>query len=358
MFLHQPRQAQAFGFSCPSGGTWYACGNNSRFVGCCREPACSATGCSFGNLEPASFDASKYGEFADAECSDGLFYTCTNSNPPFIGCCKSNPCQPDGCPKADLARAKLSDDPVVASQYGATLSSTPTASATSSAKATSTGSSGSSVPIGAIVGGVVGGIALLAFLAGLFIYIRRLKKKASAHEIPTTQRDKSPPPQGIKAELSSGPSVRIKHGHPPPRYSALSDRPMELEDQSIKARAPSELAGDEMLPPVELEGSIPSTSPKSPRRHSGESKLQGRKKHALGLGIMHSRASSKSSPLSSTFQSENGDEITVSEGTVSAPSTPRTPRSPYPEKGTAVQAAKPSPSHPPPISEEGNGESE
>jgi hypothetical protein len=47
--------------SCPSGGTFWACGDGSRFVGCCASEPCSV-GCPAGNLKSSSFDASQYGK--------------------------------------------------------------------------------------------------------------------------------------------------------------------------------------------------------------------------------------------------------------------------------------------------------
>ncbi|EMF16674.1 uncharacterized protein SEPMUDRAFT_27757, partial [Sphaerulina musiva SO2202] len=68
--------------SCPSGGTFYACGDGSKFTGCCGSNPCTV-GCPAGWLEPTSFDTSQYGVFADQQCSTGLFYTCNFTSPPF-----------------------------------------------------------------------------------------------------------------------------------------------------------------------------------------------------------------------------------------------------------------------------------
>lgn len=100
--------------SCPSGGGFYACDSGVNFVGCCNVNPCNDKGCSASNLKKASFDASYYGYFADQQCSSGSnWYTCRDSYPPFIGCCKSKPCDVGhpGCPESNLTAAFLSSNP-------------------------------------------------------------------------------------------------------------------------------------------------------------------------------------------------------------------------------------------------------
>ncbi|KAI2477790.1 hypothetical protein Ptr902_10952 [Pyrenophora tritici-repentis] len=68
---------QDFSPSCPSGGTWWACGYGTYFVGCCARDPCDIT-CAAGNLYPGAFDPTQYGKFPDATCGTGSkFYTCT-----------------------------------------------------------------------------------------------------------------------------------------------------------------------------------------------------------------------------------------------------------------------------------------
>lgn len=61
--------------TCQAGGSFYACADGSRFVGCCRSNPCT-NGCATGNIEPSSFDAAQYGQFPDLQCNAGLYYTC------------------------------------------------------------------------------------------------------------------------------------------------------------------------------------------------------------------------------------------------------------------------------------------
>lgn len=59
---------------CTLGGKYYACGNGTKFVGCCDyvNSCTSPAGCSAGNLRQTSFDPAKYGTFHDQQCSGGL----------------------------------------------------------------------------------------------------------------------------------------------------------------------------------------------------------------------------------------------------------------------------------------------
>ena len=107
---------QDFSPSCPSGGNWYACGTGSSFVGCCNSEPCD-NGCPDGNLEPASFNPAWFGKFPDQECPTGsLWYTCQDTNPPFMGCCKSSPCG-TGCLAGNLTAGFLSSNPALAAKF-------------------------------------------------------------------------------------------------------------------------------------------------------------------------------------------------------------------------------------------------
>ena len=217
---------QAFGPSCPSGGTWYACASGSKFVGCCNSEPCSH-GCPAGNLEPASFDPKYYGQFSDQQCSSGSWYTCTGTSPPFLGCCKSNPCK-SGCPITDLAAGFLSSNPNEAAGF---LSSN---SSTSGSTSTSASASGTAVPasinstsstaaaagatltgpaqpivtsapahntsVGAIAGGTVGGVAVLAILVGLLLFYWRRRSRKSRQRMDTQRVDPSKSPFSVDAQ--------------------------------------------------------------------------------------------------------------------------------------------------------------
>jgi hypothetical protein len=169
-----------FSPSCPLGGQFYVCDastSRSKFVGCCTSDPCSETafGCTAGALRPASFNASFYGTFADQECSAGLFYTCADTEPPFLGCCKSNPCQQGGCPRDDLAGAFLSGDPGVAGDYlgtGSRNSSDDPATGTNvKGQATEKTTSGHGIPTGEIVGLAVGIALVLLILVAAVFYV-------------------------------------------------------------------------------------------------------------------------------------------------------------------------------------------
>lgn len=204
---------QAFNPSCPSGGIWYACDSGSNFVGCCNSSPCK-DGCPDGNIEPASFDPAYIGQFPDQECPAGSrWYTCAATSPPFMGCCKSNPCT-DGCPVGDLTAGFLSSNPKIAAAFNPSggssslTSSSPTSSSASApslscvpAQSSSTSSSqaapSGSSHTGAIAGGVVGGVAAIALLIALLVfYCKRKSAKSSEHVRESRMPPNKPPPKG------------------------------------------------------------------------------------------------------------------------------------------------------------------
>lgn len=198
-----------FNPSCPSGGTFYVCDSGSKFVGCCKGSPC-VNGCSDGNLSPASFNADAYkSPFQDQSCPQGSsWYSCAFTDPPFLGCCKSDPCG-TGCPVGDLTAGFLSSNPAAAAQYlsygsSATKSSRPTSLGGSSLTTSSVSNSlapssitGSSAKTsaasqsavasssqkdshaGAIAGGVGGGIFLLIMLGALRLCYQQRKGRTS-----------------------------------------------------------------------------------------------------------------------------------------------------------------------------------
>ncbi|KAF2459472.1 hypothetical protein BDY21DRAFT_191238 [Lineolata rhizophorae] len=212
-----------FNPSCPSGGSFHVCTSGSRFVGCCRSlDPCSDLGCSDGNIEPASFDASAYGTFSDQECPTGSsFYACADADPPFMGCCQSNPCN-EGCPDDDLTQAFLSPnsaDWVCEAESSTTLpvpslipptsfttylaTTFPSQTASSSSRAVSSSSSTSTSTVAAdtdtdapqstdhtttIVGAAVGagGGALVLALIAFFFYRHRRNRRLAAKTTTTT----------------------------------------------------------------------------------------------------------------------------------------------------------------------------
>lgn len=208
------------GLTCPSGGNFHICQDSKvRFVGCCTtDPCADGSGqCAADDVRTASFDAAKYDAIPPESCaadSSALWYTCRDADPPFLGCCRSNPCN-GGCPASDLAAARLSDDASQAAPF--LTSSSPTSTVTSaspptmstqSSRATTVATSGStssatstsgtaqplptnglstssgpstqSTPIGAIIGGVVGGVLLLVAI-GLFLWWKR--RRSHQHEL-------------------------------------------------------------------------------------------------------------------------------------------------------------------------------
>lgn len=201
-------------YSCPNANpdARQACAGGSKFVGCCMRDACNL-GCDADNLIPATFNTDFAGSVPPLECEDAgaKFYSCDNTSPPFLGCCKSDACsQQSGCPSDQLSGAKLgSDDAAATAFYSPTGVASATASATSSPKKSSSN--------GAIIGGAVGGVVAVALVIALafFIWRRRRRSRDKAEEIalkniprPTNQNGYDKP--AGPTELSASKSVSIR----------------------------------------------------------------------------------------------------------------------------------------------------
>ncbi|KXT00706.1 hypothetical protein AC578_8236 [Pseudocercospora eumusae] len=239
--------------TCPEGGRFYACGDGSRYVGCCLSDPC-AVGCPAGNLVKTEFDAEQYGQIPDQQCSNGLFYTCAYTDPPFWGCCSESGCGTDtGCPNSALAGAFLSQNPADAQAF-LSLNTTWTQSTAAA--------SNSSTNTGAIAGGVVGGVVILAALIfGAWWFRRRRNKRNAAkktNEDGPTQAELSgqgvselPPDQAgtgfkhVSQGYKTSPMVPSYHSSPQQNGSEWSPRPPSYQKwgEPLQQIAPQELPG-------------------------------------------------------------------------------------------------------------------
>ncbi|KAK9858993.1 hypothetical protein MYU51_015893 [Penicillium brevicompactum] len=162
-------------FSCPKGGAWYVCPDEPQFVGCCSQDPCrnvdanSTSPCPEPYLYYASYDPSIHEEIPPNACIDGgKWFTCAGANPPFMGCCASDPCKnPDqtGCPDDDLLPAAWSTSRpgqfALFQDEGA--------------------ADDDELSGGAIAGIVVGAVAALAIIGALvWFFVRGRNKKAAA----------------------------------------------------------------------------------------------------------------------------------------------------------------------------------
>lgn len=199
------------GLSCPRGGDWYICqGTKVEFVGCCTINPCSdgSGSCPEGRLRPASFSSSKYSKIPALACDDSqirknvpepFWYTCAAINPPFLGCCYSNPCAAGSCPDVNLTAARLTDEPQIRADFlrdaGVTTEE-------------SKGLSG-----GAIAGIVVGVVAALALIIGGWWYMRRKKQRLAAEKTPLASDglQASPNPNSSHFSHSPHPSAVSPH---------------------------------------------------------------------------------------------------------------------------------------------------
>ncbi|KAJ5618402.1 hypothetical protein N7528_007045 [Penicillium herquei] len=208
-------------FRCLSGGSWYACPNEPRFVGCCSSdpctnvPANSTTPCP--DIYPASFDPSIYSEFAPNDCIGSVnnnWFTCSFTDPPFLGCCSVNACKQNttpACPDDDLLAAAWSDS----SQY-----------ALFQDKGTSDDDNGSSgggdgLSGGAIAGIVVGAVAALVIVGAIvWFFMRRRNKKAAA----MSGNGHTPSvAQGEHQSMYPG-EYGYQHHHPSPESASYDSR--------------------------------------------------------------------------------------------------------------------------------------
>lgn len=189
------------GLTCPSGGDFYVCqGNSTQFLGCCTSDPCrdGEGACPQADLRSSSFNTTAYGDIPSQDCDGGgsksAWYTCSQLDTPFLGCCASNACgDDDGCPAKDLVAARLSDDAESAAVFE-TSSTAPTATAsstatTASSAASATGTTTSAghdssaggaggLSTGAKVSIAVGAAVVLAvLLVALFVVGRRYLKK-------------------------------------------------------------------------------------------------------------------------------------------------------------------------------------
>ncbi|KAI1335410.1 hypothetical protein F5Y15DRAFT_248914 [Xylariaceae sp. FL0016] len=208
----------AFGLSCPSSssnGTFYICTDTTtRFLGCCGTDPCTADAdgvCPDDQLSASSFDSASIAEIEVQSCvspyGSGNWYTCSNASPPFIGCCRTNPCN-DGCGEADLIEARLSDVKANAEQFlgtGDSSTSTSTSSGVSSTTQTATGTGITSPAAtttdaggdehgthdeksktGLIVGISMAGVVVLLLVLGMYLWSKKRGKKRR-------ERDDEPP---------------------------------------------------------------------------------------------------------------------------------------------------------------------
>ncbi|SMY20315.1 unnamed protein product [Zymoseptoria tritici ST99CH_1A5] len=226
--------------SCPSGASFYACGAGSKFVGCCASNPCGTTGCAAGSLRSTSFDSGQYNELPDQECSKGRFYKCSAIDPPFWGCCSSNPCG-TGCPQSNLAGAFLSANEATAQPY---LSLNTTWSDSSSGKTPKDDSDPKSggpkdkheTNVGAIAGGVVGGVVLIAIVAAFILMLRRRKRRAAAKYKAGIHR---PQPE-LQAMYPDMDESMAKHGtHSYETSPALSSNPRSPGQPPYSPQPPS-----------------------------------------------------------------------------------------------------------------------
>ncbi|KAJ1335576.1 cell wall integrity and stress response component [Microdochium nivale] len=152
------------GLSCPDGGKFYICDKGiSRFIGCCTiDPCANGTGeCPAEHLKTSSFSSDSYisipGQDCAAPSNNSSWFTCS-ATPPFMGCCKNNPCANSGvCKQGNLLPARLSDIEADAQVFLSIAQG-------------NQGKTGSGLPLGATIGIAVGGAVFVALIVGFVTY--------------------------------------------------------------------------------------------------------------------------------------------------------------------------------------------
>ena len=172
-------------FTCPNGGTWYACPNEPYFLGCCSSDPCTNSNITepCPDVYAASFDPSIYDSIRPNTCinvTSSNWYTCSDTSPPFIGCCTSNPCS-DGCPAGNLRASAWSHS------RGDQLELFEDAAPSGGGG----GGGGGGLSGGAIAGIVVGcvaAVAILVFAVWFFLWRRKKKNRVPAWGAPSVEQ--------------------------------------------------------------------------------------------------------------------------------------------------------------------------
>ncbi|KXJ88865.1 hypothetical protein Micbo1qcDRAFT_177897 [Microdochium bolleyi] len=317
------------GLNCPEGGTFYICENSTtRFLGCCGiDPCTDGMGvCPPSKLFTSSFDAARYYSILPQKCASypdkAEWYTCAfkgTTYSPFMGCCKTNPCENHGCARSMLVAAELSGNAYNADLFltGGDSSAVASSSTTSTAHSTSVStptsvpsatsmlsprpSASSSVPLtgstgnatkdnglsaGAIIGIAVGcaSVALLLLLLAVMCWRRPRKAKDSRSNIPHAGMPSSGVDAAV-AELSKETSTRSPSQLDPspmvpyipysPYRDSLASHPTMVNPSSYQAYhrssfAPSPPTSTSPGPPAALHhGHVRSFSPSIGMQHTG-----------------------------------------------------------------------------------------
>ncbi|KAJ3494583.1 hypothetical protein NLG97_g3978 [Lecanicillium saksenae] len=151
-------------------------------------------------IRPATFDPDAYSKILSQECmghdANVMWYTCTGTTPPFLGCCAVNPCAKGSCPQSALKPARLSSNEKNASSFlegisSTTTSTTATVTPTTTEPAKASGASATpsaSTPAGgsrkamqpATVAGIAIGITAGFLAIALLIFWLAKRRRARA----------------------------------------------------------------------------------------------------------------------------------------------------------------------------------
>lgn len=188
--------------SCPVGGKWWKCEdvNYPTFIGCCSSNPCSGRMCTEEDLYPMGFGpvTTPVPDYPNHSCPyGGLWYTCADNPVTFQGCCKSNPCNGQGCPVTDLVAAAVHTVDVaggstftvpssVATTSPSTTSSPDTTKQGSTSAATQSSSKSSdTTAIASAAAAVAVAITIIVGVAIFCLVRRRTLKKLAQESVQT-----------------------------------------------------------------------------------------------------------------------------------------------------------------------------
>ena len=230
----------ALGTTCKDNASFYVCyEKESKFLGCCTIDPCKTDDglCPDDDLAYSSYDPGSHNQISQQSCQsdrpDVQWWTCTGPDPPFMGCCSTNPCvEDDGCPNDQLFPARLSDDP----EYAKSFLSEEEQKEMNSSGGLSKGAVG-----GIAAGATIGGLLIIGAIVWFLLRRRKQKKLAAAPSASAYEPYASQSGLGPNSEAAASPQMRkTDAGFPPysPYPSSYAPTPNPGSPPAWSAQTP------------------------------------------------------------------------------------------------------------------------